>query len=310
MANIVVDTFLFHAVMMTGLRLNNQQVLNKCVFNGQGLSTAALLKGKRYGQPMKLEMQSDIIAQLKELPPITKKIHVTFPYPEIVNSTTDIVKYGLKQLFDFNPDWEHKVWLDDEVDAYLKGHLAVEDWELISKAGYAEKSDLWRMLLLFCEGGFYQDVDRLYNIPLSKVLEPETKMLLPINSADISQDLMCSAAGNPIFEKAIQLNLARRREVRDKTDPGLVIWMGPDAYWSAATLSLFGVTTNRGDQGFLDSIHNTVSRLDPLIKTKKESWCHLIVSEHPNCEGISKEPLDREFHLKHWTKLERQPEKK
>jgi hypothetical protein len=310
MANIVVTAFLCNAVMITGMRLNNQQNPSKCVFNGERNKQVSM-HAARYKESMKLEMKSDIIAELQKLPPITKKIHVTFPYAEVVNSTTDMVKYGLKQLFDFNPDWEHKVWLDADVDAYLRDHLAVKDWELISKAGYAEKSDLWRMLLLFCEGGYYQDVDRLYNIPLSKVLEPETKMLLPLNGADISQDLMCTAAGNPIFQKAIELNLARRREVHDKAEPGLVIWMGPDAYWTAATQALFGVNADRGDKAFLDAIHNTIiSRSDALIKTKKESWCHLIVSEHPNCESISSADLNREFHLTHWTEKERQPDKK
>ena len=42
-----------------------------------------------------------------------------------------------------------------------------------------EKSDLWRLLKLYHEGGIYSDVDRLHNMRVQSVSDEHTKLLLP-----------------------------------------------------------------------------------------------------------------------------------
>ena len=54
---------------------------------------------------------------------------------------------------------------------------------------------------MYYEGGFYFDIDNLYNIPLNQIIiENQTKMLLPIYKGskvvDFAQSFMCSAANN------------------------------------------------------------------------------------------------------------------
>lgn len=56
-----------------------------------------------------------------------------------------------------------------------------------------EQTDVARLLIMWHEGGFYQDVDRIYNVPMSHVLEPGVKMVLQtLYNGNFMQDQMCS----------------------------------------------------------------------------------------------------------------------
>jgi len=225
-----------------------------------------------------LNISSELIAQLKTLPPIPQKTHVTWPNKNVINSKKDMVKYGLRNLVDLNPGWTNTIWIDYDIDNFLQTHLSNGDWNLIKDNGYAEKSDIWRLILMYCEGGYYQDMDRLYNIPLATIIEPETRMLLPMNEADFSQDMMATSPGNPIFKRAIELNLQRRRATSSEHGINHVMDLGPQTYFDAVAEVMFGLTSKRANQNFLIRSWNRIQQISPLIKTKRESWCHLIVA--------------------------------
>jgi len=254
-----------------------------------------------------LAVQSDFVHALRMLPPITKKIHVKWPHKNVTDSKSDMVKYGLRAAIDLNPGWDYQVWSDQEVDEYLEGHMSLLDWQNVKDTGFADKSDIWRLILLYCEGGFYQDMDRIYNIPMASLLAPETKMLLPIGPADFAQDLMCSAPGNPIFKEAVHLNLARRRASGTAADPSRVLRLGPLTYYNAVTKLMFGVMLERNAP-----IHSQINRafdliegISPVVLTKRETWCHLIVAEMPDCKWISRGGLYDEYGIKIWSQQEK-----
>jgi len=76
-----------------------------------------------------------------------------------------------------------------------------------------EKSDLWRLLVVYHEGGYYQDLDRQVNIPFSSILDERIRVYLPTHQdINFAQDIIFSAAGSPLLKKAIDTNLQMRRE--------------------------------------------------------------------------------------------------
>ena len=44
--------------------------------------------------------------------------------------------------------------------------------------------------------GFYQDVDRMYNVPLDKLIDKDTKMFMPtLYDVTFVSDMVCTAPG-------------------------------------------------------------------------------------------------------------------
>merc|ERR1712137_1005900 len=110
-----------------------------------------------------------------------RKIHVIWPKRDVVNSRTQMVKHGLRRMIDLNPGWTVTVHEYADIDLRIqqsKLHTA-EDKELLATAHIVEKTDAFRLLVLYEEGGYYQDMDRVYNIPLDNVIDANTRMLLP-----------------------------------------------------------------------------------------------------------------------------------
>ena len=92
----------------------------------------------------------------------------------------NIVKNGTLKLKELNPDYEFIVYDDSDIENYLQKHLSPTDCELIKDKHIVEKTDLARLLLIYNEGGIYSDIDRLCNIPLTQVIKPGVKCVLPI----------------------------------------------------------------------------------------------------------------------------------
>jgi mannosyltransferase OCH1-like enzyme len=125
-----------------------------------------------------------MVAQLDALPPIPHKLHIIFPHKGIVNSTTPMAMHGVRRMIELNPGWAWKVYDDDEIDKYIGQELTRPDPILtpkevgvLQKAHPIEKTDAARLLIMWYEGGFYQDADRVYSVPMSKVISPEVKMV-------------------------------------------------------------------------------------------------------------------------------------
>lgn len=95
----------------------------------------------------------------------------------------------------------------------------------------------WRGISMTPPGGFYMDVDRHYNVPLSRLIKPTTKMLMPVMYLiNFSQSLMCSAKYNVLFKFAIHVLLY----LREFTPRGPVMKYGPEAYKFANCKAIFG----------------------------------------------------------------------
>lgn len=172
---------------------------------------------------------------------IPKKIHIAWKHKQILDLLFVIVQHGIRQLRDLNPTWSFEISDDADIEQYLKDNLARADYDRLKDRHVVEKCDVWRLLKMINEGGFYMDVDRYCNQPLDNILPADVECVLPTHyDIDFSQDIMVSCPGHAIHRTALILNLSRRKE--GCTD---VLSMGPITYFHAATTVLLGAPLDR-----------------------------------------------------------------
>jgi len=162
---------------------------------------------------------------------IPKIIHITWKTKSFWNSQNPLFLNGMNNLKKQNPEYIIQVSDDNDVNDYIQSCISNEDWLLLKDKHIVEKSDLWRLLKIYHEGGIYCDIDRFVNIPLKDIILDTDKCILPIHQwIDFSQDIMIGEKGLPHIKRAIDLNLSRRKE--GCTD---VLSLGPVTYFHAIT---------------------------------------------------------------------------
>ena len=260
-------------------------------------------------------------SSLREMGQIPHKIHISWPMKNLLDSKTHIVDIGVRKLAEMNPEWTFTVYDDDELEQYLRDKLDPEDYRLIEDKHIVEKTDLWRLLIIYYEGGLYWDTDRMVNLKMSEVLgqSADTKMLLPTHfDINFAQDIMCSAPGNPVHGRAIELNLEMRRKAGQSgvSTFSQVLDRGPGNYCRAAMEIMFGLE-GRCLDGDAQKIRETLDK-SPWIVTKKEGDFNRVCDEgnilfHSDdkkaCRalqsGWDKDRLFREAGIKHWAQESR-----
>jgi hypothetical protein len=237
---------------------------------------------------------NDMFSQLGS---IEKKIHVTWRNKNVIDKRQfSIIQNGFFQLKTLNPEYEFTIYEDDDIERYLQQQLSKEDYELIKNRKVVEKTDLWRLLIIYNEGGFYQDIDRFYNRPLSTIIKPETRCLLPTYyDADFSQDIMCSCSKNPIHKRAIELNLERRRN--NCTD---VLFMGPVCYMNAVTEVLLCIRFNREPGLNVFEFMRTIIYNSPYLETYREEVPYNTITYQGPEVPFDKDALYRDENVRHW----------
>ena len=228
---------------------------------------------------------------------IPKIIHVAWNDKEVLKSDALLVKCGIKRLVELNPDWELQISDDADIEAYLQEKMA-EDYELAKPLHMMAKTDIWRLYKMFLEGGLYINIDRLCNIPLSRLIDEDTRQILPTcASLNFSNDFMLSAPHNPIYRTAIRHWLGRRKQGADS-----IYFLGAQTYMHAITETLFGgiIDANPGEEVF-DQMRDAVNMVQGL-KCIKEYPPHRTVIH----EGFAGDwnQMRRDFFeqngLRHW----------
>jgi hypothetical protein len=197
---------------------------------------------------------------------IPKIINVTWATTDILDSQNPLILNGLRNLIDLNPGWKVVIHEDKDLDNYLRDHVSYNDYNMIRDIHIVEKSDIWRLLKLYNEGGCYTDLDRFCNIGFDSILKPETKCVLPTClDFDFSQDFMMSSPENPIYKHTYNLLMHRRREGHTRT-----YFLGPQTYMHGVTDTLFGEMINT-DPG-LEKFTAMRKKIDtiPFIQTYRE----------------------------------------
>lgn len=232
---------------------------------------------------------------------IPKVIHVAWKDKKVIESESPLILNGLRNLINLNPDWEVKVYDDNDIDHYLKECLSPDDYELIKDVHIVEKSDLWRLAKLYHEGGMYVDIDRFCNISLSEILNENTLCVLATClDNDFSQDIMISCPGNRIYSTALDLSLHRRREGHTST-----YFLGPQTFMHSATYVLCGqiIDSYSGVESF-NYIRSIIETM-PYIKLYREHPPHQTLIYRDDASKLDLEQMKREFYassnVKHWT---------
>jgi hypothetical protein len=175
------------------------------------------------------------------------------------------------------------------------------DYELIKNKKIVEKTDLWRLMIVYEQGGIYQDIDRLCNIPFNTILDEDTKCVLPTYLDDnFSQDIIISSASNIILETAIKLNLERRRKKKYK-----LYFLGPETYFAAITLVLIGeeLKVNPGFQK-MTQLRSIIEECTYLKTYREVPPFNTFLYQGPNIFDFEfeKDLMYKNEYVKHWTK--------
>lgn len=213
----------------------------------------------------------DFLGKLGEIP---KVVHMSWRTKDFIHSQNPLVLNGVRNLIDMNPDWKVQISEDNDVDDYLRSHLDEIDYDLLKDEPMVPKTDVWRLLKICREGGIYLDIDRHCNKKLNEIIKNNVKCILPWHTSkervvDFSQDIMISAANNPIHKYALELNLRRRRSGwRD------ILTLAPINYFHAVTKFLYGFSLNRFPSQDVITDINVAIKNSPYIDTFTEAAPH------------------------------------
>lgn len=234
---------------------------------------------------------------------IPKIIHISWKTKDILEKKHVFAQNCIQKLVSLADDWKPEIHDDEDIDRYLKSSLSVLDYQLLSDRNIVEKTDVWRLIKMYNEGGLYSDIDRLCNTSINDLLDEKTKLVLPeCENSDFSQDFMCSAPFNPMFREALILNLERRRMgIKD------IYLLGPQTYFHGITKSLTGemIQIQPGNETFI-YLRKIIDECD-FIKTYIESPPYKTIMYRPENEQIDfdHELMKRDFYHKcninHWT---------
>uniref|UniRef100_A0A7S2WHA4 Uncharacterized protein n=1 Tax=Mucochytrium quahogii TaxID=96639 RepID=A0A7S2WHA4_9STRA len=177
------------------------------------------------------ESLKDLLANLE---PIPHRVHISWKDPLLVEHLPNH-KYvqSIKNMGLLNDGWDVKVTGDPSINGELQEFFSPEEWEEIKDRPFIEKLDLWRLVKIYSLGGFYQDIDRLYNVPFSDALDKDERLrcVLPMHyRTNFAQNVMFCAQSSPFHKLAIDLNMKLRRMGENQ-----VLALGPGAYWRAIT---------------------------------------------------------------------------
>lgn len=130
-----------------------------------------------------------------------------------------------KLLIQHNPDYEYKLWTDEELEKIIHHHLKLqENWKNLVGI---QKSDLGRYLVLYLEGGFYCDTDFYVNDSFDNLkledsiyFAPSTKDFIFMKNG-ITNYFIYSSANKKFFLDLIDYSLDRIHKF-NKTNPGYI----------------------------------------------------------------------------------------
>mmetsp|Transcript_11570 Transcript_11570/g.20829 ORF Transcript_11570/g.20829 Transcript_11570/m.20829 type:complete len:431 (+) Transcript_11570:121-1413(+) len=281
---------------------------------------------ERSSNKCNISLNKKYLKYLSSLEPIPQKVHIFFPDKNYWNKEPSksfpFVEHSILSLKNLNPDWNVTVYDDAMIDDVIRN---AADFDLISReerdilvgkkdddgdgseenngvvhkvSHVVERSDIARLLLMYTEGGFYLDADRLVSKSMKDVIPrpSTTRMCLPtFNDVNFCQDLICSSRGNDLFldmiKEASKIRVAAKRR-NGWIKGGGLFDLGPVLYNQQILMRVFGGDEETHDKcrdDFLLAREMIVADSDEIIITTKESSCNdgLLMDEAslPECYG-------------------------
>jgi len=214
---------------------------------------------------VKEEIEFPFLRELKSKK-ITNKIHISWKDENVITSNQPLIQKGIANLLKLNPGWEMEIYNDEDIDKMLRNSISLEDWNLIKNKKITEKTDLWRLLKTYQEGGLYIDIDRYIDTPLSEIINPKSKIVLPtFQDIDFSQDFILTCPKNPLIGRAIANNLKYRREGKN------LFFLAVYSYMHSVSQMLSGKTVERGkNEEYFQNIRRKIDNCQHM-ETYRES---------------------------------------
>jgi len=242
---------------------------------------------------------------------IPKLIHLTWKEKDILLSQSPLILNGVGNIKNINPEWDIQISNDTELSYYLKNYLSDKHYQTAISLKAAEKSDIWRLLKMYYEGGIYIDIDRFFNVNLNNIIDDKVKCILPMcEYNDFSQDIMISMQGNPLYLKVLDTIFYHRDNGVTNT-----YFLGPQTYMHCVTEMVCGkvLNTNPGKDIMLD-IANTINTSSFMKCIIEYPPYNTLVYNHNALNfkkgdieltdwQLLKENLYDRYKVKHWTGL-------
>jgi len=233
---------------------------------------------------------------------IPKILHVSWKTTDIFESDSRIIKNGLRRFHEMNPEWGIHIHTDEDVNEYLSSRLKEEHWNLLKNEHIVAKLDVWRLMILHETGGMYMDLDRYCDQNMDEIIQPTTKVVLPMyQDTDFSQDIIISVPENPFLMAAFIANMNQREAgISD------VFTLGPVNYMSTTSYLLTGKPLERDPSS--EDIEQLRHRIEdnPNLQTYREEPpgnTFIYRSKDVSWDQWEKDKreLYASYDMKHWT---------
>lgn len=234
---------------------------------------------------------------------IPKIVHFSWIDDSVLTSDHVFPRNTIQKMIELSHGWKFDLNTNKDIEQFLIDRLGKNDYNIIRDCHIVEKSDLWRLMKLYEEGGVYTDVDRLCNTSLDNVVSDGIMCVLPTCvDNDFSQDFMCSAPHNPIYLETFKLIMERRRAGHTNT-----YFLGPQTYMHGVTKALFGniIDVNAGE-GVFREIRKELANHSFIMTYREDPPYHTILYRPENQKiDFDHEAMKRDFYtssgIRHWT---------
>lgn len=277
--------------------------------------------------PSLITLNREYLDHLRTLDPLPHKVHILFPDRNYDENNKDMpfVQHSIIALKNLNPEWNVTVYDNNDVDDIIRsagrsGLISQQEADILvgastngtEAAHIVERSDIARLILMYTEGGFYLDADRLVTIPMSKILTPDVKLCLPTHDdVNFCQDLQCTSPKNKLFLSMIQVCSNIRMKKGPDGGPlerrkgwskgGALFDMGPVVYNRNILNTVFeDVTYDNIDQkGGYKKARESLINSDGLILTKQDATMNGLLLDN-SIQAVSRDSLYAKYGMKSW----------
>lgn len=135
--------------------------------------------------------------------------------PLIVHQTyydkSRIPKKVYKNIAQFAPECQHRVYDDDNCRAFLQEHFGKEYVQKFNRLGGPHKADLFRYCILYTYGGIYIDIKTELLRKIADIIDFNSSYIYSVHSCftnTIFQGFIATPAQHPMFLNLIQFIMA------------------------------------------------------------------------------------------------------
>lgn len=132
-----------------------------------------------------------------------------------------IVEEKLQAMRDLNPDYEFKLFTDEEMDSFVNTEFPGEIADCYNRLNIiVAKVDFWRYLILYKYGGIYLDIDSDILRPFHEWIKETDEAIISAEQNDLKflQWALVFSKGHPILKRTIDAVVRNIKENKFPND--------------------------------------------------------------------------------------------